>query len=80
VALTAALIWLQSQRQMEARARELEALVDVAIGVLENHRKLAQSGAMSEDDARTRALSVIGGLRYGHGDYFIAYRHTPTCL
>src|SRR5689334_7407090 len=52
--LTAALVYLQSQRQMDARARELEALVDSAIGVFEAHRKLAESGAMTEEDALKR--------------------------
>ena len=75
--LTAALVYLQSQRQMDARVRELEALVDSATGVFEAHRKLAESGAMSQDDALKRALMVIEGMRYGNNDYFIVYRNEP---
>ena len=73
--LTAGLIYLQSQRQMDARVRELEALVDSATGVFEAHRKLAESGAMSQDEALKRALAVVEGMRYGNNDYFIVYRN-----
>src|SRR5947209_6373423 len=78
--LTAALVYLQSQRQMEARVRELEALVDSATGVLEAHRKLAESGAMKEDEALKRAVSVLEGMRYGGNDYFIVYRNDPAFM
>ena len=43
-----------------------------AIAVLDAHRKLAETGAMSEDDAKQRALVVIRNMRYGNGDYFFA--------
>ncbi|MGP0094002.1 MAG: methyl-accepting chemotaxis protein [Xanthobacteraceae bacterium] len=75
--LTAGLIWLQNKHATNARERELEALVDTAIGVLEGHRTLAESGAMSAEEAQKRALSVIGTARYHNGDYFIAYLMTP---
>ena len=68
--LAAGLIWLQSNRALEARYRELGGLVDAAIGVLDAHNKLAQTGALSEEDAKKRALSVISAMRYGRGDYF----------
>src|SRR4051794_37288778 len=71
--LAATLIWLQYQRLLETRVRSLEALADSAIGVLESHRKLAQSGVMTEDEAKTRALTVIGDMRYGNGDYFVVF-------
>jgi methyl-accepting chemotaxis protein len=73
--LTGLLVYLQNQRLTDARARELEALVDSATGVFDAHRKLADSGAMSQDDALKRALTVIEGMRYGNNDYFIVYRN-----
>jgi methyl-accepting chemotaxis protein len=76
--LTASLIYLQSQRQLDARARELEALVDSATGVFEAHRKLAESGAMSQDEALKRALTVVASMRYGNNDYYVVYRNEPT--
>jgi methyl-accepting chemotaxis protein len=71
-ALAAILIWLQNDRAIDARRHSLEQLVDSAIGVLDVHRKLVESGAMAEEDAKKRALSVIAGMRYGKGDYFFA--------
>jgi methyl-accepting chemotaxis protein len=77
VLLTAAMIWLQDRSVFAGRARELEAVVDTAIGVLEEHRKLAESGVMSEADAQTRAIAIVGELHYHNGDYFIVDRFTP---
>jgi methyl-accepting chemotaxis protein len=72
-ALAAGLVWLQSVRAIEARYHSLEAVVDVALGVADAQRKLAESGAISADEARTRALGSIAGMRYGEGDYLIVY-------
>src|SRR5262245_23164478 len=57
-ALAAALIWLQGQRAIAARQHSLEQLVEVAIGVLDAHKKLADSGVMPVEDAKKRALDV----------------------
>ena len=78
--LTAALVYLQSQRQMDARVRELEALVESATGVFEAHRKLAESGAMTQDEALKRALAIVEGMRYGGNDYFVVYRNEPEFM
>jgi methyl-accepting chemotaxis protein len=72
--LTAALCYLQSQRQMDARVRQLSSLIDLGIGVLDAHKKLADSGAMTTEDAQKAALSILGSMRYGGGDYFVVYR------
>jgi len=71
-ALAAALIWLQSQRAIAARQHSLEQLVESATGVLDAHKKLADSGAMPVEEAKKRALEVISHMRYGKGDYFTA--------
>lgn len=79
--LAAGVIWLQSTRAMEARHRELGALVDVAIGILDAQRKLAETGAVTEDEAKKRALSLISAMRYGRDDYyFIQTRDNFTLL
>ncbi len=78
VVLTCAMIWLQNTSAFAGRARELEAVVDTATGVLEEHRKLAESGAMSLEEAQKRAIAMVAGLRYhDNGDYLIVYRLTP---
>src|SRR5215467_13282383 len=69
-ALAGMLIWLQGQRAIAARQQSLQQLVDATIGVLDAHKKLADAGEMSMDEAKKRALKVIENMRYGHGDYF----------
>src|SRR5579862_596223 len=63
-ALAATLLWLQEQRAWEARARQLQTLVDAGIGVLEVHKKLADTNVMPEADAKKRALEVISGMHF----------------
>jgi methyl-accepting chemotaxis protein len=69
-ALAAMLLWLQSQRAIAARELSLQQLVDSAIGVLDAYKKLADTGEISVEEAKKRALKVIANMRYGHGDYF----------
>src|SRR5215472_6463813 len=75
-AIAGILVWLQSERQMDARVRQLESLVDASFGVFDSARALAESGAMSEDEARKRALSTIGTMKYGHGDYYVVWSNS----
>jgi methyl-accepting chemotaxis protein len=69
-ALAAMLIWLQAQHAIAARQLGLQQLVDVALGVLDAHKKLADAGEISVEEAKKRALKVLENARYGHGDYF----------
>ena len=71
-ALAAALIWLQAERALEVRKHSLEQLVATAQGVLAAHKQLADSGQMPVEEARKRALTVIGAMWYGKADYFTA--------
>ena len=74
-AIAGTLVWLQSTKQTDARIRQLEALVDAAFGALDNSKALSDSGTISEDEARKRALSIIGSMRYGHGDYYVVWKN-----
>src|SRR5262245_55149540 len=79
-ALATTLIWLQNERAIDARRHSLEQLVDSAVGVLEVHKKLADSGAVTEEEAKQRALSVIAGMRYGNGDYYFVQNRQGVVL
>jgi PAS domain S-box-containing protein len=78
--LAGATIWLQSQRAMETRLRELRHLVEVAMGTLDAHRALAESGAISEDEAKKRAMRVVDGMRYNNGDYIFVHTRDSIVL
>jgi methyl-accepting chemotaxis protein len=67
--LAAALIWLDGERAMQARRNALKQVTSVAIGVLDAHYELAQSGVLSDAEARKRAFNVVSHMRYGNGDY-----------
>ncbi|MFW1582041.1 cache domain-containing protein, partial [Vibrio parahaemolyticus] len=62
--LSITLTTLHDKNSLEARQRGLEELVDVAIGVLDAHKKLVDQGVMKEAEAKERALAVIGNLRF----------------
>jgi methyl-accepting chemotaxis protein len=79
-ALAAALIWFQGQRAVAAREKGLEQLVSVGIGILDAHKKLADSGAFPEAEAKTRAVAVMGQLFYGKSDYYTVRDSTGITL
>jgi methyl-accepting chemotaxis protein len=70
--LAAALIWLQNMQAFEARKHQLQQLVMVAHGVLDAHKALADAGEMPVEDAKKRALKILGKSWYGKADYFTA--------
>ncbi|MDQ2082315.1 methyl-accepting chemotaxis protein [Xanthobacteraceae bacterium Astr-EGSB] len=78
--LASGLIWIQNSRAAEARQRELAALVDVAMGVLDTHQKLAAAGMMPVADAKQRALSILAGMRYRGDEYFFVMDSDLTLL
>ena len=55
---------------LEDRKQKTKNLVEVAVGVLEHHQKLAQDGKLSAEDAKNAARESLRGLRYGSNDYF----------
>ncbi|MDX2205054.1 MAG: methyl-accepting chemotaxis protein [Hyphomicrobiaceae bacterium] len=68
-ALTVALIWQSNQRALSARERSLENVVDMAISILEAHKKMADAGVMPEEEARRKAYAMVTALRFNKTDY-----------
>lgn len=56
---------LFTEKQMQTRH-----LVETAYGVLDYYHKLFKEGKLSENDAKTAAISAIKQLRYEEKDYF----------
>ncbi|MGP0092375.1 MAG: cache domain-containing protein, partial [Xanthobacteraceae bacterium] len=79
-ALAATLIWLQNERTIDARRHSLEQLLDSATGVFDAHRKLVESGAMSDAEAKQRAFSVLASMRFNKGDYFYVQTRSGVVL
>jgi methyl-accepting chemotaxis protein len=78
--LAGVLIFLHEQRAWTARADQLKAEVQSAIGVLESQRHLVDAGALPEAEAKQRALDILGAMRYGKGGYFTVWRMSPDVL
>ena len=78
--LAAILIWLQERRAWDARAGQLQTLVESAIGILEAHKTLADTGVMPEEEAKRRALDILTNMHYGNGGYFTVWRMSPDVL
>ena len=54
----------------EDRAVKTQHVVETAHGMITHYAQLAQSGAMTEDEAKKAALAAIANLRYGGKEYF----------
>lgn len=71
------------QYRKEARNRRKAALRDVAnplIVSLDELRKAAQSGELTEQQAKTRALDLLKDVRFGKNDYFFTYDRGLTAI
>jgi methyl-accepting chemotaxis protein len=71
--LAAILIWLGEQRAWDARAHQLQSVVESAIGVLDAHKKLADAGVMPEAQAKQRAFDIVANMHYGNGNYLLVW-------
>ncbi len=58
---------------LEDRKQKTHNLVEVAIGIVTHHHKLAAAGKMSEEDAKKAARDSLRSLRYGKDDYFFGF-------
>ncbi|RIX46903.1 MAG: methyl-accepting chemotaxis protein [Rhodocyclales bacterium GT-UBC] len=64
-----ALVQLKSS-MLEDRKQKTRNLVEVGLGIIEHHQKLAAAGKLSEDDAKAAAREALRNLRYDKSDYF----------
>ena len=70
-----ALFQLKSS-MLEDRKAKTRNLVEVSLGIVTHHHKLAAAGKLSEEEAKNAARESLRGLRYGNDDYFFAFDTT----
>lgn len=58
---------------LDDRKEKTKNLVEVSLGVLEYHHKLAQNGKLSEDEAKMAAKESLRNVRYGPNDYYFIF-------
>jgi methyl-accepting chemotaxis protein len=61
---------------LEDKRIETREIVDLAYSIAEHYGKQAESGKLSQEEARERAQVEIAALRYGEGNYFSQYDTT----
>jgi methyl-accepting chemotaxis protein len=71
---------LQWQAMRSERVEELSSLVSSAVKLAEHNRGLAQSGQLTEEEAKKRTVAEISALRYGQGDYFFVQNEAMVVL
>lgn len=69
VLCVAALMQLKGT-MLDDRKQKTQNLVEVALGTLNYHHKLAEDGKLSVDEAKSAARETLRGLRYDTNDYF----------
>ncbi|MBF0458444.1 MAG: methyl-accepting chemotaxis protein [Nitrospirae bacterium] len=63
-------VYFYKESLMHDRQIKTKHLVETAYGVIDNYYNKFKEGKMSEDDAKSRAISVIKTLRYDEKEYF----------
>ena len=83
IGFTAVLVWIYPQiktQMYSAKSTKTEHLVESAYGVIERFAELAESGKLSEEEAKNQALSVVKNMRYANNDYFWINNSNPTMI
>jgi len=70
LAVSIANAYMSRAVRIEERQNDLMHVTDVAMSMIKEYDALAQSGALSKDDAQKQALERLKGLRYGKDGYF----------
>ena len=78
VSLSAAIL-LRNTR-IDERKNDLVNVAHVGLAIVEQYAALAKSGALSEEDARKRALARLREVRYGEDGYFLVINSTPRMI
>ena len=80
IALGAESLFEMRRGMLDEKRQAVGALVDTALGVIEQQYKLQQAGGLSQEEAQKRAKDILRGLRYGDGDYFWINDMTPRMV
>ncbi len=68
------------QRVIQGRQEKLQSLVTLGVGIINRQYQLAQSGKISEDDAKKAALDELGSLPYEPNGAFYAFKQTGNYI
>jgi methyl-accepting chemotaxis protein len=72
--------WLLHETRIEERRNDLTNAAHIGLNIVEQYAALAQSGTLSEADARQQALERLRNIRYGEDGYFLVLDSTPRMV
>ena len=70
VAITIVSVHFLRESILKEKEQKTRQVVETASGILDHYNKLAKSGKLSIESAKSEALSAIGKLRYDKKEYF----------
>jgi len=72
--------YLSRETRIEERKNDLVNVAHVGLSLVQQYAALAQSGKLSEADARKQALERLRDIRYGEDGYFLVIDSTPRMV
>ncbi|MFL9938224.1 methyl-accepting chemotaxis protein [Paraburkholderia graminis] len=80
LAVSVSAAWLSRETRIEERKHDLLNVGHVGLSIVKEYASLAQSGALSEADARKQALERLRNVRYGEDGYFLVLDSKPRMI
>lgn len=65
------------ETMLDDRKEKVHNIVEVGLGIITHHHKLAAEGKMGEAEAKEAARNALRGLRFAASDYYFGF-DTPT--
>jgi methyl-accepting chemotaxis protein len=72
--------WLTRATRIEERKHDLVNIAHVGLAIVREYAALAQSGALTDDQARKEALARLRDIRYGEDGYFLVIDSKPSMV
>ena len=80
VVLTASFLWMERNALLQERQIGARQAVETAYGVITYYQRQAESGVLTEEQAKQQAMDAIRGMRYSGQEYFWVNDMTPRML
>ncbi|WP_233828371.1 methyl-accepting chemotaxis protein [Paraburkholderia sp. ZP32-5] len=80
LAVSVSAAWQSREMRIEERKNDLTNIAHVGLSIVTEYAALAQSGALSEAEARKQALERLRGVRYGEDGYFLVINSKPQMV
>ncbi|MDY0309827.1 MAG: cache domain-containing protein, partial [Castellaniella sp.] len=78
--LTASLLWMERNALLQERQTGARQAVETAYGVITYYHRLAETGTLTEEQARQQAMDAIRGMRYSGEEYFWINDRVPRMV